>query len=140
MRFRRKEVVHATLMFSAAGVMVDATSHHLFSDASPDPGPHHQEIEPPRGAAVVAVQFVHTVGESFANLQIFRLSYFLPAAPEGFWEMYLAPQGSDLRMRAVPVGPESLNKDQRRVLATLLSGSDPHAWQSSPDFRRALEK
>jgi hypothetical protein len=140
MRWRRKEVVHATLLLSESGVMVDALNSHAFDGASPAPSPHQREIDPPPGAAVVAVQFIHTVGESFVALQVFRLSYYMPAPPRDIWEAYLGDAGGDnLQMRAVPAGPETLSRDQRRVLATLLSGSDPHAWESSPEFRRHLD-
>jgi hypothetical protein len=140
MRWRRKEVIHATLLLSASGVMVDALNSHAFSGASPAPSAHQREIDPPQGAAVVAVQFIHTIGESFAALQIFRLSYYMPTPPRDIWEAYLGDAGGDnLNMRAVPIGPETLSRDQRRVLATLLSGSDPQAWESSHEFRRQLD-
>jgi hypothetical protein len=43
-------------------------------------------------------------------------------------------------MRAVSVGSDSLTKDHRRVISSLLSKSDPEAWQSSREFRMLLEK
>jgi hypothetical protein len=43
--------------------MVEAVQHHLFPPGGKKVGPYQQEINPPPGAAVVAVQFVHELGE-----------------------------------------------------------------------------
>lgn len=139
--FRRRQVVKPTLMFSSAGVMVEAYEDHTFSDTSPPlVVGRYKEVEPPRGAAICAVQFVHTISHAFENLQTFALHYYMPQQPGALLEAYLSsPNMSDMKMRAVLVGAETLNKDTRRVLSTLLVKSDPAAWEASPEFRRLLE-
>src|SRR5687767_7337531 len=113
MRWRRKEV-HATLLLSSTGVMVDALNSPAFDGTSPAPGPHIREIDAPQGVAVVAVQFVHTIGETFGGLQVFRLSYYMPTAPRDIWDAYLGDAGGDkLDMRATAVGADALTRDQR---------------------------
>ena len=137
----RKHIVRATLLFSAAGVMVDAYEDHLFTTSSPALAAHaYREIEPPRGVAVCAVQFVHEIGALFDGLQVFVLHYYLPLAPNSLIEAYLAPSNEQLKMRAVAGGSESLTRDQKKVLATLLLRSDPVAWEASATFRQSLER
>ena len=64
----------------------------------------------------------------------------MPQQPAGLLEAYLSsPNMSDMKMRAVLVGADTLNKDTRRVLSTLLVKSDQVAWEASPEFRRLLE-
>ncbi len=141
MRFRRSQIVRPTLMFSAAGVMVDTYEDHLFADTSPPMVVgQYREVDPPPGSAVCAVQFVHVLGQLFDALQVFRLHYYLPQSPSGLLEAYLAPVHEELKMRAVANGAESLSRDQKRVLCTLLVRSDPKAWEASPAFRQLLER
>jgi hypothetical protein len=54
-------------------------------------------------------------------------------------EEYLAVPYDSLKWAATPVAAQTLTGDQRRVLLQLLSGSDPKAWEASPDFRSDLE-
>ena len=139
--WRRQRVVRPTLLFSNAGVLVEAYEDHLFRDTSPPlVVGQYREVDPPRGAAVFAVQFVHSPEEFFEGLQVFKLHYYMPQTPAGIMEAYLAPVHSDLKMRAVKVGVESLNRDQKHVLATLLVRSDRRAWEISPSFRQLIER
>ncbi|MBP8252358.1 MAG: hypothetical protein KAX40_08320 [Herpetosiphon sp.] len=143
MRLFRRNVVRPTLMFSAAGVMVEAFDEPMFSETSPPlVVGKYREIDPPKGSAVVAVQFIHTIGEAFANLQTFKLHYYTPQATSSFFEDYLQAPGAsnDLTMRAVSVGADSLSRDQKRTICMLLSKSDQHAWEVSAAFRQILEK
>ncbi|HEY1013849.1 MAG TPA: hypothetical protein VGE07_14155 [Herpetosiphonaceae bacterium] len=141
MRFWRREIVRPTLLFSSAGVMVEAYEEHTFGDSSPPlVVGRYKEVEPPRGAAICAVQFVHTIGHRFEQLQCFALHYYMPQQPGALLEAYLSsPNMSDMKMRAVAVGADTLNKDTKRVLSTLLVKSDPEAWEASAEFRRILE-
>lgn len=142
MRLWRRQVVRPTLMFSEAGVMVEAYDEHMFADTSPPlMVGRYREIPPPRGAAVCAIQFVHTIGQTFEQLKSYKLNYYASQQAVGLLEDYLSPNSdNDLKMRAISVGAESLNRDQRRVICTLLSKSDPEAWQASREFRQLLEK
>ena len=142
MRLWRRSVVRPTLLFSEAGVMVEAYEDHMFGETSPPlAAGRYREIAAPRGAAVCAIQFIHTVGATFQALQTYKLHYYLPQQPAGLLEDYFSIGGDhDLTMRAVAIGVESLSRDQRRVICALLSKSDPEAWQASREFRQMLEK
>ena len=137
-----RRTVKPTLMFSEAGVMVETFEEHIFNATSPPlVTGRFREIPPPRGAAMWAIQFVHTIGETFEKLQTFKLHYYVSQSPMNFMEDYLSPSSDDdLKMRAVSMGVDSMTKDHRRVLMTLLSKSDPEAWEASRDFRTLLEK
>lgn len=137
-----RRTVRPTLMFSEAGVMVEAYEEHAFADTSPPlVTGRYREIPPPRGAAAFAIQFVHVIGESFGTLQTFKLHYYVAQNQNNFMEDFLAPSyDDDLKLRAVSVGSDSLTKDHRRVISSLLSKSDPEAWQASREFRMLLEK
>jgi hypothetical protein len=142
MRSWRRQVVRPTLMFSEAGVMVEASEDHMFAETSPPlMVGRYREIPPPRGAAVCAIQFVHTIGATFESLHTYKLHYYASQQAMGLLEDYLSPSSDgDLKMRAVSIGADSLNRDQRRVICSLLSKSDPDAWQASSTFRQLLEK
>jgi hypothetical protein len=131
--------VTPTLLLSEAGVLVETFEQHMFPPGGQRPNPHLQEVGVPAGAAAVAVQFVHEVGVRFGELQTFRLSYFHRAPGRDLFEEYLAVPYDRLHFVAVPIEPEHLTPDQRRVLATLLSSSDAKAWQASEPFRTSLE-
>lgn len=135
----RKEVVSPTLLLNDAGVMVEAVKHHVFPPNGKKIGQYQQEIQGPQGAAVVAVQFVHEVGERFGGLQIFSLHYVRRAPGRDLMDEYLAAPFDTVEMAATPVGPETLNSNQRRVLVTLLQQSDPKAWEASQAFRGDIE-
>lgn len=135
--FRR--TLTPTLLLSEAGVLVEALEQHMFPPGGQKPGSHLQEVGVPAGAAAVAVQFVHEVGVRFVELQTFRLSYVHRAPGHDLFEEYLAVPYDRLHFVALPIEPEQLSANQRRVLATLLSSSDAKAWQASEPFRAALE-
>lgn len=135
----RKEVVTPTLLLSDVGVMVEALKHHLFPPAGKRMTQYQQEVNAPQGAAVVAVQFVHEVGERFGGLQIYQLHYVHRAPGRDLYEEYLAAPFDSIEMAATPVAPDALNPNQRRVLATLLGQSDPKAWEASASFRTDIE-
>jgi hypothetical protein len=135
----RKRTVTPTLLLNDSGVMVEAVQHHVFPPGGKKVGPYQQEINPPPGAAVIAVQFVHDVGEHFGGLQIFRLQYCRRAPGRDLYDEYLTSPFDSVEMAASPVGPELLNANQRRVLSTLLSGSDAKAWEASQAFRADIE-
>jgi hypothetical protein len=139
MRWGRKEVVSPTLLLSEAGVMVEAVKQHVFPPGGKRMNQYHQEVPPPSGAAVVAVQFVHEVGERFGGLQVFQLRYVHRAPGRDLYEEYLASPFDSVEMTAQPVGPEALNANQRRVLTSLLEGSDAKAWEASQSFRADIE-
>jgi len=72
-----RRTVRPTLLFSEAGVMVEAYEEHAFADTSPPlVTGRYREIPPPRGAAAWAIQFVHVIGESFTTLQTFKRASF----------------------------------------------------------------
>jgi hypothetical protein len=119
--------------------MVEAVEHHVFPPGGKKAGPYQQEIGAPPGAAVVAVQFAHEIGQQFSHLQVFRLQYSHRAAGRDLYDEYLAAPFDSVEMAAHPVGPEALNPNQRRVLTTLLSGSDAKAWEASAAFRADIE-
>lgn len=135
----RKRTVTPTLLLNEAGVMVEAVQHHLFPPGGKKVGPYQQEISPPQGSAVVAVQFVHEVGEHFGGLQIFRLQYTRRAPGRDLYDEYLTSPFDSVEMSASPVGPDALNANQKRVISTLLSGSDAKAWEASQSFRADIE-
>lgn len=134
-----KRTVTPTLLLSEAGVLVEALDHHAFPPGGQKAGAHVQEVNVPAGAAAVAVQFVHEVGARFSDLQVFRLSYFHRAPGQDLFEEYLAVPYDRLQFAAAPIGGDALTGDQRRVLAALLSQSDPKAWEASEAFRTGLE-
>jgi hypothetical protein len=138
MRFFKRTVA-PTLLLSEAGVLVEALEHHAFPPGGQKAAAGTQEVQPPAGAAAIAVQFVHELGVRFGELQTFRLSYFQRAPSQDLFEEYLAVPYNRLRFVAVPIGPETLTPDQRRVIATLLSQSDPKAWAASDPFRSDLD-
>jgi hypothetical protein len=88
---------------------------------------------------VIAVQFVHEIGERFGDLQIFRLHYCRRAPGRDLYEEFLAAPFDSVDLAATPVGPETLNSNQRRVLTTLLANSDSRAWEASQTFRSDIE-
>ncbi|HEY0736440.1 MAG TPA: hypothetical protein VGD69_16110 [Herpetosiphonaceae bacterium] len=135
----RKRTVTPTLLLNEAGVMVEALQHHLFPPSGKKVGPYRQEINPPPGVAVVAVQFVHEVGEHFGGLQIFKLQYSRRAPGRDLYDEYLTAPFDSVEMAANPVGPDALNANQKRVIASLLSGSDAKAWEASQSFRADIE-
>ncbi len=135
----RKRTVTPTLLLNEAGIMVEAVEHHVFPPGGKKIDQYQQEIRPPQGAAVVAVQFVHEVGDRFSQLQIFRLQYSHRAPGRDLYDEFLGAPFDSLEMAAQPVGPEALNPNQRRVLTTLLSGSDATAWEASQAFRADIE-
>jgi hypothetical protein len=135
----RKRTVTPTLLLSESGVMVEAVQHHVFPPGGKKVGQYQREVNAPPGAAVVAVQFVHEIGEKFSSLQIFRLQYSHRAPGRDLYDEYLAAPFDSVEMAANPVGPEALNPNQRRVLTTLLSGSDAPAWEASQSFRAEIE-
>lgn len=135
----RKDVVTPTLLLNDNGVMVEALKNHLFPPGGRRIGTYEQEIPPPRGAAVIAVQFVHEVGEKFSGLQIFRLHYVHRAPGRDLHEEYLAAPFDTVEMAATPAGPETLNANQRRVLVALLQQSDSKAWGASAAFTGDIE-
>lgn len=134
-----KRTLQPTLFLNAVGVLVETLEHHAFSPGGLKPGAHLVEVSAPRGAAAVAVQFTHMVGERFKELQCFQLSYFQRAPGRDLMEEYLAVPFDRLQWAAMPVGAQMLSADQRRVLVQLLQGSDPKGWDASPDFRAELE-
>lgn len=119
--------------------MVEATRHHVFPPGGKKMTQYHQQVSPPSGAAVIAVQFVHEVGERFGGLQIFQLHYVHRAPGRDLYEEYLAAPFDSIEMAATPVGADALNPNQRRVLAALLSQSDPKGWEASAGFRSEIE-
>lgn len=133
-----KRVITPTLLLNEAGVLVEALEHHLFPAAGQKPGAHLQEVAPPPGSAVIAVQFVHERGRHFADLQTFRLSYFHRAPGRDLFEEYLAVPYDRLQLAATPVDTAQLSGAQRSVLVTLLSKSDTQAWNASEAFRSAI--
>ncbi|PLS77978.1 MAG: hypothetical protein CYG59_20740 [Chloroflexi bacterium] len=135
----RKEVVSPTLLLSEAGVMVEALKHHVFPPGGKRMNQYHQEVSAPQGAAVMAVQFVHEVGERFGGLQVFKLHYVHRAPGRDLYDEYLAAPFDSIEMAATPVGPDALNANQRRVLTTLLEGSDAKAWEASATFRGDIQ-
>ena len=135
----RKEVVTPTLLLNDAGVMVEALKHPMFPAGGKKIGQYQQEMKTPQGAAAIAVQFVHEVGERFGGLQIFRLHYVHRAPGRDLYDEYLAAPSDSVELAATPVGPETLNANQRRVLTTLLQQSDPKAWEASQPFRTDIE-
>jgi|GEM_PF-5150207 len=135
----RKEVVTPTLLLNEAGVMVEALKHHVFPPGGKKINQYQQELPPAQGAAVVAVQFVHEVGERFGGLQVFRLHYCRRAPGRDLYDEYLAAPFDSLELAATPGGSDSLNPNQRRVLVTLLQQSDPKAWDASGTFRSDIE-
>lgn len=134
--FRR--TLAPTLLLNEAGVLVEALENPLFPPGGQKVGPHLQEVRVPPGAAAVAIQFVHEVGVRFAELQVFRLSYYHRAPGQDLWEEYLAVPYDRLQFAAQAVAADVLSADQRRVVAALLSKSDPKAWEASEPFRSAL--
>ncbi len=136
--FRR--TVEPTLFLSAAGVLVEALENHAFPPGGQKAPAHVQETPVPAGAAAVAVQFVHEIGSRFSDLQLFRLSYYHRAPGRDLYEEYLAVPYDRLQFAAAPLEPAGLTPDQRRVIAALLSKSDPKAWEASEPFRSALER
>lgn len=135
----RKQVVTPTLLLNDAGVMVEVLKQHAFPPGGKKSGQYHQQVPTPQGAAVVAIQFVHEIGERFANLQVFQLSYVHRAPGRDLYEEYLAAPFDSVEMAAMPAGPEVLNSNQRRVLMTLLAQSDQRAWEASQAFRQDIE-
>ncbi len=135
----RKEVVTATLLLSEAGVMVEALKHHLFPPGGKRMNQYHQQVQAPQGAAVIAVQFVHEVGERFGGLQVFQLQYVHRAPGRDLYDEYLAAPFDSLELTAAPAGPETLNGNQRRVLTALLQWSDAKAWEASQAFRADID-
>ena len=135
----RKRTVTPTLLLNEAGVMVEAVQHHVFPPGGKKVGSYQREVNAPQGAAIVAVQFVHEIGEKFSSLQIFRLQYSHRAPGRDLYDEYLAAPFDSIEMAANPAGPEALNPNQRRVLTTLLSGSDAPAWEASQAFRADIE-
>lgn len=135
----RKQVVTPTLLLNEAGIMVEALKHHAFPPGGKKMGQYHQQINPPSGAAVVAIQFVHEVGEKFSSLQLFQLHYVHRAPGRDLYDEYLAAPFDSVEMAASPVGPDALNPNQRRVLMTLLQQSDAKAWEASTEFRGDIE-
>ena len=133
-----KRTVEPTLFLSEAGVLVEALEHHAFPPSGQKAGAHLQETAVPRGAAAVAVQFVHEVGTRFGDLQVFRLSYYHQAPGRDLFEEYLAVPYDRLQFVATPIEPRDLTANQRRVLVELLSKSDPRGWEASEPFRSAL--
>lgn len=134
-----KRTVEPTLFLSEAGVLVQALENHAFPPSGQKPVPPAQETSVPSGAAAVAVQFVHQIGTRFGDLQVFQLKYFHRAPGRDLFEEYLAVPFDRLQFVAIPVEPSSLNAGQRQVLVTLLSQSDPKAWEASEPFRSAIE-
>ena len=139
MRFFKRTVT-PTLFLSEAGVLVEALEHHAFPPGGQKAAAHLEEVAVPAGAAAVAVQFVHEIGTRFSELQVFRLSYVHRAPSRDLYEEYLAVPYDRLHFVALPSGAEALSADQRRVIATLLSKSDPQAWSASEPFRSALKQ
>jgi hypothetical protein len=133
-----KRVIAPTLLLNDAGVLVETIEHHMFPPGGQKAGAHLQEVSPPSGAAVVAVQFVHEVGARFGDLQIFRLSYYHRAPGRDLFEEYLAVPYDRLQFGATPIDPAQLSPGQRQVVVTLLSNSDAQAWNASAAFRAAL--
>ena len=133
-----KRTLQPTLLLSEAGVLVEALENHVFPPGGQKAAAHLQEIPVPPGAAAIAVQFVHEIGVRFGELQAFRLSYYHRAPGRDLFEEYLAVPFDRLQFAATPIEPHSLSGDQRRVIATLLSKSDPKAWEASEPFRAAL--
>lgn len=119
--------------------MVEAVEHHMFPPGGKKLGPYQQEVRAPQGAAVVAVQFVHEVGERFTNLQIYRLQYSHRAPGRDLYDEYLAAPFDSVELSAHPAGPDALNPNQRSVLTTLLRGSDAKAWEASQELRAEIE-
>ena len=134
-----KQTVEPTLFLSEAGVLVEALENHAFPPGGQKAAAHVQEVAVPAGAAAVAVQFVHEIGSRYSELQAFRLSYFHRAPGRDLFEEYLAVPYDRLQFVASPIDPEALASNQRRVIATLLSKSDPKAWEASESFRTALQ-
>lgn len=135
-----KHVVTPTLLLNDAGVLVEALKHHVFPPTGKRIGPYQQEVQPPQGAAVIAVQFTHEIGAQFSDLQLFRIHYVHRAPGRDLWEEYLAAPFDSIEMAASPIGAESLNPNQRRVLTVLLGQSDQKAWEASTSFRQSLER
>lgn len=139
MRFFKRSSVEPTLFLNAGGVLVETLENHAFGPHGQNPGTNLEEVTPPAGSAVVAVQFAHAIGERFTGLQCFRLSYYHRAPGRDLMEEFLAMPFDRLQLAATPAETHILTADQRRVLVQLLQGSDPKAWDASPDFRAALE-
>ena len=135
----RKEIVTPTLLLNEAGVLVEALKQPMFPPGGKKISQYQQPINPPQGAAVLAVQFVHEIGERFGNLQMFQISYVHRAPGRDLYEEYLAAPFDSVEMSATPIGSDALNANQRRVLITLLQQSDPKAWEASQTFRQDLE-
>jgi hypothetical protein len=132
-------VVTPTLLLNDAGVMVEALKQHVFPPGGKKIGQYQQQTPTPQGAANVAIQFVHEIGERFGNLQIFQLHYVHRAPGRDLYDEYLAAPFDSVEMAATPAGPEALNANQRRVLITLLQQSDQKAWEASQAFRQDIE-
>jgi len=135
----QRNVLRVTLLLSGAGVLVEAVKQHVFPPGGRPIGRYQQETAAPGGAAVIAVQFVHQVGERFHGLQIFSLHYVHRAPGRDLWEDYLSAPADTVEMAATPLDPMQLNSNQRRVLQTLLQQSDPQAWAASPIFAAQIE-
>lgn len=138
MRFFKRSV-EPTLFLNAAGVLVETLENHAFGPHGQKPSADLEEVAPPQGSAVVAVQFAHAIGERFMGLQCYQLSYYHRAPGRDLMEEYLAMPFDRLQLAATPTDSQVLTPDQRRVLIQLLHGSDPKAWDASPEFRTALE-
>ncbi len=134
-----KETVTPTLLLNEAGELVETTKRHVFPPGGRPIGRYQQETRAPGGAAVIAVQFTHQVGERFHGLQLFRLQYVHRAPGRDLWEDYLAAPADTIEMAATPLDPMQLNLNQRRVLQALLQQSDPQAWAASPIFAGQIE-
>ncbi|GAC1640235.1 MAG: hypothetical protein NVS4B8_07680 [Herpetosiphon sp.] len=138
MRFSKGRV-EPTLFMNQVGVLVETLEHHAFPVGGQQPRSGTEEVQPPAGAAVVAVQFVHELRERFKELQCFRLTYHHRAPSASLMEDYLAVPYDRLVWAAQPVDAQSLSADQRAVLTRLLSASDTQAWEASTEFRALLE-
>ncbi len=137
MRFFRR-TVEPTLFLSESGVLVEALENHAFPAGGQKASAYLEEVPTPKGAAAVAVQFVHEVGTRFRDLQVFRLSYYHRAPGKDLFEEYLAVPFDRLQFVATPIEPSDLTSTQRRVLTELLSKSDAVGWNASEPFRGAL--
>ncbi len=134
-----KKTLQPTLFLSATGVLVETLANHTFAPGGLKPRPHTEEVAAPAGSAVVAVQFTHMVGERFLGLACFRLSYHHRAPGQDLMGEYLANPFDSVQWAAVPIEASALSPDQRRVVAQLLRGSDPKAWEASAEFVAMLE-
>lgn len=135
----KKETVTPTLLLNEAGILVEALKQHVFPPGGRAIGKYQQETPAPGGTAVIAVQFIHQVGERFHSLQIFRLHYVHRAPGRDLWEEYLAAPADTVEMAATPLDPVQLNAQQRSVLQALLQQSDPAAWAASSVFAGQIE-